>query len=82
MATWDCDPVTADEADTLDALFRARVRRTPTAVAYSAYDRQRQGWRDYRWREIGQAVQQWQQALRQVCVSEETEEFADGVCDC
>jgi long-chain acyl-CoA synthetase len=64
MATWDCDPVTADEADTLDALFRARVRRTPTAVAYRAYDRQRQGWRDYRWREIGQAVQQWQQALR------------------
>lgn len=38
----------------------ARPRQWPTA----AYDRQRQGWRDYRWREIGQAVQQWQQALR------------------
>ena len=35
----EADPITDQEASTLDELFRERVRRNPEKVAYSQYDK-------------------------------------------
>ncbi len=49
--------------DSLCALFRERVRRTPEAVAYRCFDSGRKQWRDLSWREIEQRARRWQAAL-------------------
>ena len=49
--------------DSLCALFRERVRRTPDAVAYRWFDPAREEWRDLSWRDVETRVRRWQAAL-------------------
>jgi len=60
---WKADIIAPDTAGTLDALFRERVRRTPEAIAYRAFEVAGQAWRDYRWAEMATRVGRWQTAL-------------------
>ena len=56
--------VPVDEAVTLDGLFRERVRRTPSAVAYRHYDDLHANWRDYTWAHMERLVARFQAALQ------------------
>lgn len=49
--------------DTLCALFRERLRRTPDALAYRWFDGARAEWRDLRWRDVAARVARWQAAF-------------------
>ncbi|QKT03332.1 AMP-binding protein [Ectothiorhodospiraceae bacterium 2226] len=57
------DTIALDEAGTLDGLLRARLRRTPEAVAYRSYDKAQGTWQDTRWLDVGRAVERWAAAL-------------------
>ncbi len=46
-------------AVTLDGLFRERVRRSPQAIAYRAFDRRRGAWVDFSWAETARTVDRW-----------------------
>jgi len=50
-------------AGTLDGLFRERIRISPELIAYRSYDKTSQSWRDLSWKEMGEQVSRWQQAL-------------------
>lgn len=63
MNQWSEDLISVEQARTLDGLFQQRVRRSPDRTAYHHYDRQRQEWRDYSWREMGEMVARWQALL-------------------
>jgi long-chain acyl-CoA synthetase len=52
-----------EAAVTLDGLFRERVKRTPDAIAYRAYNEAHSNWRDYTWGQIDHQVARWQAAL-------------------
>lgn len=56
-------PITAEEAVTLDGLFRQRVHRTPDGLAYRAFDARHRVWRDYTWGHMAHQVARWQAAL-------------------
>ncbi|MGF1546785.1 MAG: AMP-dependent synthetase/ligase [Thiotrichales bacterium] len=53
------DYIPAAQMDTLHALFRARVARSPEKIAYRQFDPQTNQWLSYRWREIDERVQHW-----------------------
>ena len=55
--------IPVEAAVTLDGLFRERVKRTPDAVAYRAYNESHNNWRDYTWAQIDHQVARWQAAL-------------------
>ncbi len=55
--------ITAAEAGTLFGLFRARLRRSPHAVAYGDYDRSGAVWVTTTWTQLAARVARWQQAL-------------------
>ncbi len=55
--------VTLEEANTLDGLFAARVKRTPDAMAYRDFNAEHGNWRDYSWAQIDRQVARWQAAL-------------------
>ena len=55
--------ISAEEAVTLDGLFRERVRRTPDSVAYRDFNQPHANWRDYTWAQIDHQVARWQAAL-------------------
>ena len=62
--TADLDHVVSPtEANTLDGLLAARVRRTPDAVAYRDFNRAHANWRDYTWGQVDREVARWQAAL-------------------
>jgi long-chain acyl-CoA synthetase len=50
-------------ADTLPALFRERVLRTPETPAYRYFDALNGAWKDLSWQQISQLVARWQTAL-------------------
>ncbi|MEW8507709.1 MAG: long-chain fatty acid--CoA ligase [Candidatus Thiodiazotropha sp.] len=52
------------DADTLGAVFRERVNRTPDATAYIQYDEDREIWQETSWSEMLQLVIRWQAAFR------------------
>ncbi len=54
------------EAQTLDGLFRARVRRTPDAEAYRFFSKRAQAWQAMSWQEVATQVARWQTALDQL----------------
>ena len=58
-----CADISPAAAVTLDGLFRERVKRTPDAVAYRAFNAQHSNWRDYTWEQIDRQVARWQAAL-------------------
>ena len=51
------------DADTLPALFRARVRATPRAEAYGEFDPRTAAWRAVGWHEVALRVDAWIAAL-------------------
>jgi long-chain acyl-CoA synthetase len=55
--------IPVEAAVTLDGLFRERVKRTPDAVAYRAYNESHNNWRDHTWAQIDHQVARWQAAL-------------------
>ena len=56
------DLIPIDHVRTLDGLFLRRVERSPERVAYRYVERD-QGWRALTWREMGDQVACWRQAL-------------------
>ena len=62
MSPWSEDLISVDRAGTLDGLFFQRVRRSPERVAYQFHTRD-DGWKQLTWRDMGQGVARWRQAL-------------------
>lgn len=58
------DYIKLEDADTLGAVFRERVNRTPDATAYIQYDEEREVWQETSWSEMAQLVVRWQAAFR------------------
>jgi len=57
------DIISAQQAETLDGLFRQRVERSGDAIAYQQYDNYTECWRDYSWQDMAERVASWQQAI-------------------
>jgi long-chain acyl-CoA synthetase len=57
------DVIAVEAAETLDALFRERVKRTPQLIAYRYYEERESAWRDYTWARMDAQVARWQAAL-------------------
>ncbi len=55
--------ISVEEANTLDGLLARRIHRSPDGLAYQYYDRGGKCWRELTWRQMGEAVARWQQAL-------------------
>lgn len=62
MTQWSSDLIPVEQAGTLDGLFLLRVQRSPERIAYRYHERDA-GWRSLTWREMGEAVARWRQAL-------------------
>lgn len=58
--------IDASTANTLDGLFRERVRLTPDAIAYRSFDKTTQQWLDYSWQDMADYVSRWQSALQKL----------------
>lgn len=58
------DPIHLEEANTLGAVLRERLRRSPDDVAYLQHDPASGIWQSTRWREIAGEAARWQAALR------------------
>lgn len=56
-------PITPQQAGTLDGLFRQRVACSPEALAYRYFERSKDRWCDWSWREVATEVERWQRAL-------------------
>ncbi|MCG8427202.1 MAG: AMP-binding protein, partial [Chromatiales bacterium] len=63
MSQWTEDLISVEDAGTLDGLLVQRIKRTPDNLAYRSYDRPSKSWVDYTWREIGEQIGRWQEAL-------------------
>jgi long-chain acyl-CoA synthetase len=50
---------------TLPELFRARIALSPDAIAYRQHDPVTGDWTDWTWRQIGDEVERWRNALAQ-----------------
>ena len=59
------DIIPLDQASTLAAAFRERVKRSPDQIAYIQFDGKSQDWVETTWGEMGQHVARWQAALLQ-----------------
>jgi long-chain acyl-CoA synthetase len=60
LAAADEHVITADEAVTLDGLFRERTRRTPDLTAYRYFDPAGEAWRQYTWVDMDRQIARWQ----------------------
>lgn len=63
MSTWTIDTIPYEEARTLDGLFLERLKRTPEAIAYRAYDEKNDRWVDYTWQQTSEALSRWRAAF-------------------
>src|SRR5687768_4933407 len=61
--------ITVETAGTLDGLFRERVRRSPSSVAYRDYDRSSGKWRNLTWAQMDERIAHWEIALRRECLA-------------
>ena len=64
MKPWSEDLIPLDRARTLDGLFLQRITRSPERIAYRYFERDA-GWLELTWREMGESVARWRQALAQ-----------------
>jgi long-chain acyl-CoA synthetase len=64
MQSGPIDLIEPEGIDSLAALFRERIRRSPGAIAYRWFDAGRGEWTEAAWRDIGERVSRWQGALR------------------
>jgi long-chain acyl-CoA synthetase len=55
--------VLLQEAQTLDGLFRARVKRSPDAEAYRYFSKSSNDWKIMSWQAVSEQVARWQSAL-------------------
>lgn len=55
--------ITPEQAPTLPALFRERIRATPDAPAYRHFDAASGEWHQTSWARMGEMVDRWQAAL-------------------
>jgi len=62
LSRWSEDLISVEHAGTLDGLFVQRVKSSPEWVAYRWHERDT-GWQSLTWREMGEAVSRWRQAL-------------------
>ena len=58
------DYISANEALTIDGLFRKRVENTPDKAACTYFDKQNKEWKSHSWADMAQKVGQWQAALQ------------------
>jgi len=63
LPEWSEDLISLESARTLDGLLVQRVRRSPQRLAYRSYDRRSEAWVDLTWRQVGEQVARWQDAL-------------------
>ena len=61
--TQKVDVIPPEVARTLDGLFQERVRRSPNAPAYRAFEETSGGWKVYTWRDVEEMVARWQGAF-------------------
>ena len=54
------DAITPDVADTIPAVFRERLKRSPDKVAYQQYNFANKTWESSTWSEIATEVARWQ----------------------
>ncbi len=54
------DAITPDVADTIPAVFRERLKRSPNKVAYQQYNFANKTWESSTWSEIATEVARWQ----------------------
>ena len=59
----DIDMINSQDAQTLDELFRERVRRSSDSVAYRQFDVQSKQWVDWTWAQMAAEVARWQVAF-------------------
>ena len=57
------DAITPDIADTIPALFRERLKRSPEKVAYQQYNFASKKWESSSWQQIAIEVARWQASL-------------------
>ncbi|HED32907.1 MAG TPA: long-chain fatty acid--CoA ligase [Gammaproteobacteria bacterium] len=57
------DSIQASEIHSLAGLFRARLEKTPDAVAYRQYDVASQSWTASSWQEMANEIARWQAAF-------------------
>jgi long-chain acyl-CoA synthetase len=57
------DYIQSSEACNLSGLLNCRVARTPEKVAYRQYQIKTKSWRSFTWRQIGDEVNRWRNAL-------------------
>ena len=69
MSNFHENPISPDEAGTLDGLFACRVQRTPDREAYRYFDKESASWQSYSWAEMAAEVARWQQAMGGEAVS-------------
>lgn len=55
--------ISAEQASTLPALFRERLKQTPDKIAYQQYDVASQKWTTSTWQEMSNEVKRWQAAF-------------------
>ena len=63
LNTSGIDMINFQEAQTLDELFRERVRRSSDAVAYRQFDSAEKKWVGWTWAEMAAQVERWQIAF-------------------
>ena len=51
------------EAQTLDGLFRAHVKRSPNREAYRYFSQQQGAWQSMSWQQVADQVARWETAL-------------------
>ena len=73
----DIDMINSQDVQTLDELFRERVRRSSDSVAYRQFDVQSKQWVDWTWAQMAVEVARWQ-----VAFSEAGLEKGDRVAIC
>lgn len=64
MSKGTLDVISTEAAGNLAGLFRERVQRTPTAVAYRHFDHAQARWVDFTWQESAEQVSAIQVALK------------------
>lgn len=62
--TFNPGAISIDKAQTLPAVFRARVDASAEATAYIQYETEQGDWRRYTWAQTAYEVRRWQAALR------------------
>jgi len=59
------DTINMNDAQTLDELFRERVRRSPERTAYAQFNTTNKEWESFTWADVATHVERWQVAFRE-----------------